>query len=194
MVNVAITASPAPQGHKKSIPNTSELVEGDEEEDEEDEEVEESSDSDSESEDAEDDGPIAGDEGPTAGEEGLATGDEGPSMRLKSLGLGGDAVVPESHLRDQRVLALRQPTLTTWIDPEDGIAYIDVPAYPPPAPPVQTPPSPEWSSGSLHVSPTPHPSVLDRSLFLTLVESLLCRVPGDHFVRVRPTVASPAFG
>ncbi|GKE67580.1 hypothetical protein Tco_1521741 [Tanacetum coccineum] len=36
--------------------------------------------------------------------------------------------------RPERVSALRQPTLTTWIDTEDGKAYIDVPAYPPPAP------------------------------------------------------------
>ncbi|GJS60851.1 hypothetical protein Tco_0655635 [Tanacetum coccineum] len=57
--------------------------------------------------------------------------------------------------RPERVLTLRQPTLTIWIDPEDGITYIDVPAYPPPSPPVQTPPSPEWSSGSLVVSPPP---------------------------------------
>ncbi|GJS52928.1 hypothetical protein Tco_0626290 [Tanacetum coccineum] len=62
--------------------------------------------------------------------------------------------VPEPK-RPERVSALRQPTPTTWIDLEDGIAYIDVPAYPPPAPPVQTPPSPEWSSGSLPVSPAP---------------------------------------
>nr|GFA32507.1 hypothetical protein [Tanacetum cinerariifolium] len=57
--------------------------------------------------------------------------------------------------RPERVSVLRQPTLTTWIDPEDGIAYIDVPTYPPPAPPAQTLPSPEWSSGSLHFSPAP---------------------------------------
>ncbi|GJY33215.1 hypothetical protein Tco_0417684 [Tanacetum coccineum] len=50
--------------------------------------------------------------------------------------------VPESE-RPEIVSALRQPTLTTWMDPEDGIIYIDVPAYPPPAPPAQTPPSPE---------------------------------------------------
>ncbi|GJS44026.1 hypothetical protein Tco_0569069 [Tanacetum coccineum] len=55
--------------------------------------------------------------------------------------------------RLKRVSALRQPTLTTRIDPEDGIAYIDVPAYPLPAPPVQTPPSPEWSCGLLPISP-----------------------------------------
>nr|GEX29395.1 hypothetical protein [Tanacetum cinerariifolium] len=62
--------------------------------------------------------------------------------------------VPEPE-RPERAFAFRQPTFTTWIDPEDGIAYIDVPAYPLPAPPVLTPPSPEWSSGSLPVSPAP---------------------------------------
>ncbi|GKA38768.1 hypothetical protein Tco_0731319 [Tanacetum coccineum] len=66
----------------------------------------------------------------------------------------GSGSVPEPE-RPERVSALRQPTLTTWIDLEDGRAYIDVPAYPPPTPPVQTPPSPEWSSGSLPVSPAP---------------------------------------
>ncbi|GKG56078.1 hypothetical protein Tco_0577153, partial [Tanacetum coccineum] len=43
--------------------------------------------------------------------------------------------VPEPE-RIERVLALRQPTFTAWIDPNHGIAYIDVRAYPPPAPPV----------------------------------------------------------
>ncbi|GJT79583.1 hypothetical protein Tco_1053925 [Tanacetum coccineum] len=38
--------------------------------------------------------------------------------------------------RPERVSASRQPTLTTWTDPEDGMVYIDVPAYPPLAPPV----------------------------------------------------------
>ncbi|GJR16014.1 hypothetical protein Tco_0798666 [Tanacetum coccineum] len=66
----------------------------------------------------------------------------------------GSGSVPEPE-RPERVSALRQPTLTTGIDPEDGRAYIDVPAYPPPAPPVKTPPSPEWSSGSLPVSLAP---------------------------------------
>ncbi|GKD24674.1 hypothetical protein Tco_1230888 [Tanacetum coccineum] len=49
----------------------------------------------------------------------------------------------------------QQPTLTTWIDLEDGRTYIDVPAYPPPAPPIQTLPSPEWSSGLLPFSLAP---------------------------------------
>ncbi|GKA25826.1 hypothetical protein Tco_0711935 [Tanacetum coccineum] len=57
--------------------------------------------------------------------------------------------------RPERVSASRQPTLTTWTDPKDGMVYMDVPAYPPRAPPVQTPLSPEWSSGSLSISPAP---------------------------------------
>nr|GEV57635.1 hypothetical protein [Tanacetum cinerariifolium] len=138
-------------------------------------------------------------------DEGLAAGDEGRSMRVESLGLGGDAAVPKGQKqaalvietvvseplelgygalrrweialgkgrmpsvfevgqgsrfvlepkRLERVSALRQPILTIWIDPEDGITYINVPAYPPPAPHVQTSPSPEWSSGSLSVSLAP---------------------------------------
>ncbi|GJW54023.1 hypothetical protein Tco_0098108 [Tanacetum coccineum] len=56
--------------------------------------------------------------------------------------------------RPERVSAFRQPTLTTRIDPEDGMIYIDIPDYPPPAPPIQTPPLPEWTSGSLPISPS----------------------------------------
>nr|GFA08927.1 hypothetical protein [Tanacetum cinerariifolium] len=41
------------------------------------------------------------------------------------------------------------------MDPEDDVAYIDIPAYPLPAPPAQTPPSPEWLSGSFPVSSAP---------------------------------------
>ncbi|GKG63258.1 hypothetical protein Tco_0638905, partial [Tanacetum coccineum] len=44
--------------------------------------------------------------------------------------------------RPERVSASRQPTLTSWTDPEDGMVYIDVPAYPLPAPLVQKPPTP----------------------------------------------------
>ncbi|GJT69232.1 hypothetical protein Tco_1028518 [Tanacetum coccineum] len=56
--------------------------------------------------------------------------------------------------RPERVSAFRQPTLTTWTDLEEGMIYIDIPNYPPPAPPVQTPPSPEWTSGLLPISPS----------------------------------------
>ncbi|GKE58377.1 hypothetical protein Tco_1497562, partial [Tanacetum coccineum] len=55
----------------------------------------------------------------------------------------------------ERVSALRRPTITTWVDPEDGRTYIDVPAYPPPVPLVQTPASLEWSSGLLSISLAP---------------------------------------
>ncbi|GJR63125.1 hypothetical protein Tco_1505287 [Tanacetum coccineum] len=51
----------------------------------------------------------------------------------------GSGSAPESE-RPERVSAFRQPTLTIWTDPEYDMVYIDVPTYPPPAPPVQTPP------------------------------------------------------
>ncbi|GKA52952.1 hypothetical protein Tco_0746267, partial [Tanacetum coccineum] len=46
----------------------------------------------------------------------------------------------------KRVSAFRQPTLVTWVDPEDDKVYTNVLAYAPPAVPIQTSPSPEWSS------------------------------------------------
>nr|GEV43724.1 hypothetical protein [Tanacetum cinerariifolium] len=64
--------------------------------------------------------------------------------------------------RSERVSTSRQPTLVTWTDPEDGMVYIVVPDYPPPA--AQTLPSPEWSSGLFPISlapsiiPSPIPS------------------------------------
>ncbi|GJS51484.1 hypothetical protein Tco_0624846 [Tanacetum coccineum] len=165
---------------RKRYRGTSELVEDDNEEgddEQEDEEMEESSDSDSVSEDAEDEGPTIEDEDPAVGDEGLAAGDEGPGMGVESLSLGGDEAVPVGQQRAAPVAetamgeplglgyrALRHREIAWgegWmpsvfeVDPEDGIVYIDVPAYPPPAPPAQTPPSPEWSSGSLPISPAP---------------------------------------
>ncbi|GKD95203.1 hypothetical protein Tco_1375040, partial [Tanacetum coccineum] len=65
----------------------------------------------------------------------------------------GSGSAPEFE-RPERVSAFRQSTLTTWTDLEDDMIYIDIPDYPPPAPPVQTPPSPEWTSGSLPISPS----------------------------------------
>ncbi|GJU82837.1 hypothetical protein Tco_1285202 [Tanacetum coccineum] len=159
----------------------------------EDEEVEESSDSDSKSEDAVDEGPTAEDEGPDAGVEGLTMGEEGPGMRVESLDLGGDEVVPKGQQwavlvietvssgsvpdpkRPERVSALRQPTLTTWIDPEDDRVYIDVPTYPLPAPPIQTPPSLEWSSYLLLISPTSSivPSPISSPMIPLTISSLV---------------------
>ncbi|GJT20675.1 hypothetical protein Tco_0890612 [Tanacetum coccineum] len=84
------SSSPPDLPLRKHSRGTSELVEDKEEdEEEEDEEVEVSSDSDSKSE--------------AVGDEGLAAGDEGPDMRVESLGLEEDEVVPEGR---QPVLAL----------------------------------------------------------------------------------------
>ncbi|GKD22340.1 hypothetical protein Tco_1224043 [Tanacetum coccineum] len=156
---------------------------GDEEEDE---EMEESLDSNSVSEDAEDEGHTTKDEDPTAGDEGLGAGDEGLGMGVKSLSLGRDEVVPEGQQRASPVVetaveserpeivsALRHPTLTTWMDPEDGIVYIDVRVYPPAAPPSLIPPSLEWSSGSLPISPAPSivPSPISSPMISLIVPS-----------------------
>ncbi|GJV27084.1 hypothetical protein Tco_1383532 [Tanacetum coccineum] len=82
----------------------------------------------------------------------------------------GSAPDPE---RPERVSTSRRPTLTTWTDPEDGMVYIDVPAKPPPAPPVQTTPSLEWSSGSLSISLLPFivPSPISSPVILLTVPS-----------------------
>ncbi|GJW05013.1 hypothetical protein Tco_1563869 [Tanacetum coccineum] len=61
--------------------------------------------------------------------------------------------VPE-HKGAEKVSAFRQPNLVTLVDLEDGRVYIDILTYAPPVAPVQTPPSLEWSSGSLPVSPS----------------------------------------
>ncbi|GKA23401.1 hypothetical protein Tco_0709363 [Tanacetum coccineum] len=61
--------------------------------------------------------------------------------------------VPE-HEGTEKVSAFRQHTLVTWVDPEDGRVYTDIRTYVPPATPVLTSPSLEWSSGSFLVSPS----------------------------------------
>nr|GEU35897.1 hypothetical protein [Tanacetum cinerariifolium] len=65
--------------------------------------------------------------------------DEGPTIEDKDPATGDEGLIAGNE----------------GPNPEDDIAYIDVPAYPPPAPPVQTPLYLEWSSVSLHVSSTP---------------------------------------
>nr|GEU57264.1 hypothetical protein [Tanacetum cinerariifolium] len=47
-----------------------------------------------------------------------------------------------------------EPILVTWVDHEDDSVYPDILAYAPLAAPVQILPSPEWSRGSLPVSPS----------------------------------------
>ncbi|GKB88616.1 hypothetical protein Tco_0960888 [Tanacetum coccineum] len=176
--------------------------EGDDED--EDKEIKESLDSNSVSENIEDEGPTAEDEGPAAevegpavGDEGLAARDKGPDMRVEGLSLGRDEAVPGGQQRAAPVVeitvgeplglryeALRRQEIALgegWmpsvfeVDLEDGIVYIDVPAYPPPAPPAQTPPSPEWSSGLLPIYPAPSivPSPILSPMISLTVPSLV---------------------
>ncbi|GJZ69874.1 hypothetical protein Tco_0633424 [Tanacetum coccineum] len=107
----------------------------------------------------------------------------------------GSGSIPEPE-RPESLSALRQPTPTTWTDPEDGIAFIDIPTYPPPAPPAQTSPLPEWSSGSLPVSPAPSaiPSLNSSPMVSLTVPSpiaLLVAIPiatilvdEDYFIEI----------
>ncbi|GKB76177.1 hypothetical protein Tco_0943072 [Tanacetum coccineum] len=83
----------------------------------------------------------------------------------------------------ERISAFRQPTLVTWVDPEDGRVYTDIPTYAPPAAPVQTPPSPEWSLGSLPVSPS---SLVVPSPIASLVATPVATisVDEDQFIEV----------
>ncbi|GJX35275.1 RNA-directed DNA polymerase, eukaryota [Tanacetum coccineum] len=69
------------------------------------------------------------------------------ALRRRELAVGEDQGA-------ERVSTSRQPTLTKWVDPTNGRVYTDIPAYVPPVALVQPPPSPEWSFGSLPVSPS----------------------------------------
>ncbi|GJT20705.1 hypothetical protein Tco_0890642 [Tanacetum coccineum] len=190
------SSSPLDLPSRKRYRGTFELVEDDEEE--------ESLDSDNVSEDAEDEGPTVKDEDPAARDEGLVTGDEGPGMGVESRGLDDEShglddesrglddeghsvesdglglgeeeeAVPEGQQRAVLVVGICVARLRNWTDSEDGMVYIDVPAYPPPTPPVQTPPSPEWSSDSLPISPAPSivPSLISSPMIPLTVPSLV---------------------
>ncbi|GKD37755.1 hypothetical protein Tco_1257962, partial [Tanacetum coccineum] len=159
----------------------------------------------------EDEDPAAGDEGLSMGVESRGLDDEVHSVESDGLGLGEEEeAVPEGQqwavpvvgttistplglgygafrrrelaLEEDHVYSTFEPILTTWTNPEDGMVYIDVPAYPPPALPVQTPPSPEWSSGSLPISPSPSivPSPISSSM-IPLTRGLI----RDHMVRLK---------
>ncbi|GJW47509.1 hypothetical protein Tco_0079155 [Tanacetum coccineum] len=160
---------------RKRYRGTSELVEDDEDnddEEEEDEEIEESLDFESMSEDAKDEGPTAEDEDPAAWDESLAAGDEAPIWEGGGGGYTGESAAGSPVMRTtvsaplglgygalrRRELALEEDHVYNMLEVglglEDGIVYIDVPVYPPLALPAQTPPSPEWSSGSFPISPS----------------------------------------
>ncbi|GKC21472.1 hypothetical protein Tco_1023622, partial [Tanacetum coccineum] len=68
-------------------------------------------------------------------------------------------------------------------DTEDDRVYTDVPAYAPPVVPVQTPPSPEWSLGSLLVSPS-SPVVPSPIASLVATPTATISVDEDQFIEV----------
>ncbi|GJV95784.1 hypothetical protein Tco_1547361 [Tanacetum coccineum] len=99
--------------------------------------------------------------------------EEGDVYSTSEVGQGSRST-PEFEI-PERVSTFRQPTLTTWTDLEDGMIYINIPDYPPPTPPVQTPPLPEWTSGSLPISPSPSddPSPISSPMIPLIVPSLV---------------------
>ncbi|GJV77222.1 hypothetical protein Tco_1508806 [Tanacetum coccineum] len=88
--------------------------------------------------------------------------------------------VPE-HEGAEKVFAFKQPTLVTWVDPKDGRVYINISTYVPPAAPIQTPPSLEWSSGSLSVSPS-SPAVPTPVALLVTTPASTIVVNDDEFL------------
>ncbi|GKC93521.1 hypothetical protein Tco_1158963, partial [Tanacetum coccineum] len=127
---------------------------------------------------AEDEGLTAGveglgmdDEGYGLDDESHGIDDEGHSLESDGLGLeeeeavlgGQQQVAPVVGTAISAPLGLRYGALRRRelaleegdvYDLEDGMIYIDIPDYPPPALPVQTPPLPEWTSGLLPISPS----------------------------------------
>ncbi|GJW45898.1 hypothetical protein Tco_0077544, partial [Tanacetum coccineum] len=69
------------------------------------------------------------------------------------------------------------------VDPEDGRVYADILIYAPPTALVQTPPSPEWLSGSLPVSPSSPVVPSPIALLVTTLASTIS-VDEDQFLEV----------
>nr|GEU42321.1 hypothetical protein [Tanacetum cinerariifolium] len=110
------------------------------------------------------------DEGYGLGDEDHGLDDGSQGLEDEGLGLEEEEAVLKERQGAERVSAFRQPTIVTWVDPEDDRVYIDIPACVPLYAFVQTPPSPEWSLRSLPVSPS-SPVRLD-ALPLTLVADI----------------------
>nr|GEU35091.1 hypothetical protein [Tanacetum cinerariifolium] len=83
----------------------------------------------------------------------------------------------------ERVSMFRQLTFGTWMDLEDERVYTDISSYVPPALPVQTPPSPEWSLCSLLVLPS-SPVVLLPIASLIATSIATISVDEDQFIEV----------
>ncbi|GKD24357.1 hypothetical protein Tco_1230571 [Tanacetum coccineum] len=122
---------------------------------------EESSDSNDKREGLEDEGPGSDDEGHGLEDEGHGSKEEEEEVAPEGQQQAVSGSVPSTfevgqssrsvpdHEGVERIFAFRQPTLVTWVDPEDGRVYTGILTYVPPAVPVQTPPSPEGSPSYL---------------------------------------------
>ncbi|GKC18463.1 hypothetical protein Tco_1020613 [Tanacetum coccineum] len=107
------------------------------------------------------------DEGPGSKEEEEEAASEGQQQAVPVVDITADDPLGpgyralrhhESMSAQQRVEDTPTPRLwvcATWVDPVDGLVYADIPIdVPPVCVHVQTPPSSEWSFGSLPVSPS----------------------------------------
>ncbi|GJX58801.1 hypothetical protein Tco_0290191 [Tanacetum coccineum] len=154
----------------------------------------ESSDADDERERSEDEGPGLEGRGEEAVPGGEPLGIGYRALRHLELGVEEDQVpitfevgqssrpMPEQQ-RAERVSAFRQPTLTSWVDSEDGRVYTDIQVYVPPVAPCQTPSSPEWSSGSLPILPS-SPVVPSLIASLVATPTATISVDEDQFIEI----------
>ncbi|GJU02105.1 hypothetical protein Tco_1112443 [Tanacetum coccineum] len=108
--------------------------------------------------------------------------DEDPGIEEEEEAAPKGQSVPEQEGAGS-ISAFKQPTLVTWVDPKDGRVFTNIPTYVPSAAPVQTPPSPEWSPGSLPVSPSS--SVVPSPIAL-LVATPAATISRHGHVRLMP--------
>ncbi|GKE18940.1 hypothetical protein Tco_1426517, partial [Tanacetum coccineum] len=164
----------------------------------EDTEEDKSLDADDERERSDDEGHGLGDEDHGLDDESQGVEDEGLGLEKEEAVLEGQqhaVLVVETAVSEPLGLgygALRRhelavgedrPTLVTWVDPEDDRVYTDIPAYVPLAAHVQTPPSPEWSLGSLPVSPS-SPVVPSPKASPVATPTATISVDEDQFIEV----------
>nr|GEW31304.1 hypothetical protein [Tanacetum cinerariifolium] len=187
------SSSPSAIPLRKSYRGTSELVE-----DTEDESLDSGTEregSEDKSHGSEDEGPGLKDKGPGLEEEEEAAlrrrelaVREGKMTSTFEVGQSSRSVL--EHEGAERVSAFKQSTLVTWVDPKDGRVYTNILTYVQPSALVQTMPSPEWSSGSLPVSPS-SPTVLTpiASPMTTLAATIA--VDENEFLEVRAAIWRP---
>ncbi|GKD21884.1 hypothetical protein Tco_1223587 [Tanacetum coccineum] len=128
------------------------------------------------------------DEGPNSKKEEEAAPERQPQQAVqvvdtavdKSLELGYRAARRRARELKKETSTPRLPTRATWVDLRDGTLFTGIECVVPQVhAPVQTPPSPAWSSGSLPVSPsspivpTPVASPADSSSVVLGIKSLL---------------------